>query len=84
MAKHERSLSARREGPPGFHPLLTTCCRWRPELLNYFRWRYTNGFTEGMNNRSKAIKRRGYGYRNRDNLRHLIMLSTGERSRRAA
>ena len=32
------------------------------------------GFVEGKNNRTKAIMRQGYGYRNRHNLRLRILL----------
>lgn len=55
--------------------LLSFCRTWRQEILNYFTRPYTNGFVEGKNNRIKAIKRRGYGYRNRDNLRQQVFLS---------
>ncbi|HBL84318.1 MAG TPA: hypothetical protein DDZ99_05265 [Clostridiales bacterium] len=33
-------------------------------MLNSFDCPYTNGFTEGCNNKIKALKRVGYGYRN--------------------
>ena len=71
-ADAEERLSAweeavRRQSPAELRTLLSFCCTWRQEVLNYFTWPYTNGFVEGKNNRIKAIKRRGYGYRNRDN-----------------
>lgn len=47
---------------------------WREELLNYFEQRYTNGYTEGKNNRTKQLQRQAYGYRNRENLRLRILL----------
>jgi len=54
-----------------------TLRNWEPEILNYFTWRYTNGFTEGKNNRIKALKRRGYGYRNFGNFRlHILTMAT--------
>jgi transposase len=67
--------TVRRQGPAEFRTLLSFCRTWRQEILNYFTWPYTNGFVEGKNNRIKAIKRRGYGYRNRDNLRQQVFLS---------
>lgn len=76
--------AVRREGPPEFRSLLTTFRRWGQEGLNSFRWRSTNGYTEGLNNRIKAIKRRGYGYRSRDTLRHLVLYRQGDRERQAA
>jgi len=49
---------------------------WWTEILNYFTWRYTNGFIEGKNNRIKVLKRRGYGYRNFDNFRlHVLAMA---------
>lgn len=76
----EERLSAweeaiRQHGPAEFRTLLSFCRTWRQEIVNYFTWPYTNGFVEGKNNRIKAIKRRGYGYRNRDNLRQQVFLS---------
>ena len=39
--------------------------RWLPYIVNSFiDKRYTNGFTEGTNNKIKVIKRVGYGYKN--------------------
>jgi len=51
-----------------------TLQNWEYDILNYFYWRVTNGFTEGSNNTVKVVKRRGYGYRNFDNLRRRILL----------
>jgi hypothetical protein len=34
----------------------------------------SNGFVEGKNNRTKALMRQGYGYRNRQHLRLRILL----------
>ena len=61
-------------GPSEFRRLLVTFGRWREEMLNYFRHRITNGYVEGSNNRSKAIQRQAYGYRNNGNLRLRILL----------
>ncbi len=47
---------------------------WREEILNYFDVRLTNGFVEGKNNRTKAIQRQAYGYRNKPNLRLRVLL----------
>ena len=39
--------------------------RWLPYIVNSFIDKiYTNGFTEGTNNKIKVIKRVGYGYKN--------------------
>lgn len=38
--------------------------RWRAEILNYFKVRITNGFTEGCHTKIKLLKRLSYGFRN--------------------
>ena len=58
---------------PEFKALLSTIAHWREEILNYFDYPITNGFTEGKNNRIKTIKRMAYGYRNIDNFRMRIL-----------
>ena len=50
---------------------------WRQEILAFFDFlpvRLSNGFIEGKNNRTKALMRQGYGYRNRHHLRLRILL----------
>jgi transposase len=51
-----------------------TIRRWLGEIIAYFDYRTTQGIVEGINNKLKLIKRRGYGFRNFDNfsLRCLI------------
>ena len=39
-----------------------TVCNWLPYILNYFRFRITNGRTEGRNNLIRQIDRMGYHY----------------------
>ncbi len=50
-----------------------TLRRWWDPILNYFNQRITNGAVEGINNRVKLIKRRGYGYRNITNFRNRVV-----------
>ena len=40
--------------------------RWYDTILNYFDYRITNGFTEGMHTKFKLLKRLGYGFRNKE------------------
>lgn len=47
---------------------------WETYILNAFDCKYSNGFTEGINNSIKVIKRVGFGYRNFDTLRSRILL----------
>lgn len=64
----------------GFDPLrkaLSAFVNWRQEILAFFRFlptRLSNGFVEGKNNRTKALMRQAYGYRNRQHLRLRILL----------
>ena len=47
---------------------------WLPYIVNSFiDERFSNGFTEGLNNKIKVIKRIGYGYRNFEFFRMRIM-----------
>ena len=49
---------------------------WRDEILAFFAFlpvRISNGFVEGQNNRTKALMRQAYGYRNRRSLRARIL-----------
>lgn len=44
-----------------------TIRRWIGEIIAYFDHRTTQGGVEGINNKLKLIKRRGFGFRNFDN-----------------
>ncbi|MCX7709351.1 MAG: transposase, partial [Clostridia bacterium] len=46
---------------------------WEQYILNAFDGPYSNGFTEGINNTIKVIKRIAYGYRNFYNFRRRIL-----------
>lgn len=52
-----------------------TLSRWNEEILQYFERHTTNGYTEGVNNKLKVIKRLSYGFRNIDNYIRKAMLS---------
>lgn len=67
------------EGPEPLRKALSAFKNWRKEILAFFQFlpqRISNGFVEGKNNRTKAIMRQAYGYRNRRNLRMRILLET--------
>jgi len=66
--------NAFRSGLSGFKDVAKTYLRWFDIITNYFRYRVTNGFTEGMNNKIKLDKRMAYGYRNYSN-QHLRILA---------
>jgi transposase len=66
-----------RLGPKEFRKALSALRDWRREILAFFDFlptRLSNGFVEGKNNRTKALMRQGYGYRNRRHLRLRILL----------
>ncbi len=52
-----------------------TIRNWFGEIISYFERRTTNGVVEGINNKLKLIKRRGYGLRNFRNFWVRSMLS---------
>jgi transposase len=60
---------------PEFKPCLTMLKNWEPFILNAFDCKYSNGFTEGINNTIKVIKRVAYGYRSFDNFRRRILIT---------
>lgn len=47
--------------------LKRTFKKWETPILNYFKNKTTNGFTEGCHTKIKLIKRVSYGFRNIDN-----------------
>jgi transposase len=59
---------------PEYNKCLTMLNNWREYILNYFKYRFTNGFTEGTNNKIKVIKRIAFGFRVFDNFRKRILL----------
>jgi transposase len=52
-----------------------TIQNWFGEIINYFEQGTMNGVVEGINNKLKLIKRRGYGFRNFLNFRVRSMLA---------
>jgi transposase len=66
-----------REGPTELVQALAAFRAWRAEILAFFAFlptRLSNGFVEGKNNRTKALMRQAYGYRNYQHLRLRILL----------
>ena len=59
-----------------FKATLTMLSNWAKYILNSFDCPYSNGFTEGTNNKIKVIKRNAYGYRNFENFRNRILMTT--------
>jgi transposase len=55
-----------------------TLTRWGEPIVRYIRNRYTNGMTEGFNNKIKLIQRMAYGLRNEHNRRKRILAYCGK------
>ena len=49
--------------------------RWFWGIVESFRVPYSNGFTEGKNNKIKVLKRNAFGFRNFNNYRKRILLT---------
>ena len=60
-------------GLKGLESFLTTLNNWKTSILNYFNGRVTNGFVEGMNNKIKLIKRKGFGFTNHKHFRYRVL-----------
>lgn len=54
-------MAAQAANLPEFNKVVQTYTKWEQEILNAFTVPYTNGYTEGCNNRIKVIKRVSYG-----------------------
>ena len=73
---HEFGLYAATADLPEFEPLMSVLRNWSKYILNAFDCPYSNGFTEGSNNKIKVIKRIAFGYRSFFNLRQRILLTS--------
>ena len=69
-------LTAQECNIPEFKDCITALSNWSNPILNSFDYPYTNGFTEGINNKIKVLKRNAYGYRNFERFRNRILHCT--------
>ena len=73
-------MAAQNSGLAKFINCGNTMVHWSKGILNSFDCPYTNGFTEGANNKIKVLKRNAYGYRNfcrfRNRILHMFSHST--------
>jgi len=60
-------------GLKGLEKFLTTLSNWKDSILNYFNGKVTNGFVEGINNKIKLIKRKGFGFTNHNHFRYRVL-----------
>ena len=56
-----------------FHACTKAIHNWADEILASFDCHYTNGFTEGCNNKTKVLKRVCFGVRNFARFRNRIL-----------
>ena len=62
-----------------FEKVAETYRRWFIPITNSLDCPYTNGFTEGCNNKIKVLKRIAYGYRNFKRFRNRILFTFSSR-----
>jgi transposase len=60
-------------GLPEFDSVFRMISNWDGYILNAFDYPYTNGYTEGVNNKIKVLKRISYGVRNFSRFRNRIL-----------
>ena len=60
-------------GVDEFNSVLKTFKTWNTEIQAGLTNLYSNGFTEGMNNKIKVLKRTAFGYRNFKRFRARIL-----------
>lgn len=58
---------------PEFKKCTTTCHNWSQEILNALDVPWSNGYTEGCNNKTKVLKRVCFGVRNFRRFRNRIL-----------
>jgi len=66
-------LIAQNSGITEYINLAKTLTNWSEEILNSFKVPYTNGCTEGFNNKIKVLKRIAFGFRNFKTFRNRIL-----------
>ena len=66
-------LLAEFENMPEFEDCITAYRNWSQEILNAIDYPWSNGFTEGCNNKTKVLKRTCYGVRNFERFRNRIL-----------
>ncbi len=57
-----------------FNNLLRSFTSWHEEVVNAFLLPYSNGFTEGCNNKTKVLKRNSYGIRHFGRFRARLLM----------
>lgn len=63
---------------PEYAPCVRMLSNWKEYILHAFDYPYSNGYTEGVNNKIKVLKRIAFGFRNFENFRKRIFLATSK------
>lgn len=58
---------------PEFERCFQTISRWQEGILNSFKVPFSNGYTEGVNNKIKVLKRNAFGVKNYNRFRTRIL-----------
>lgn len=58
---------------PEFKHCITTFTKWADEIANIIKYKITNAYTEGINNKIKVLKRISFGVRNFERFRNRIL-----------
>ena len=70
----KNSKGAETTGQKAFLRLASTYRNWRGSIINALSFPYSNGVTEGFNNKIKVLKRISYGLKNFEEFRKRILL----------
>ena len=73
IALNHFRFCAHRLNLPEFSSCLRMLRNWEVYILNAFDCPFSNGFTEGINNATKTLKRAAFGFRNFHNFRTRIL-----------
>lgn len=63
---------------PEYKSCVRMLSNWKEYILNAFDYPYSNGYTEGINNKIKVLKRIAFGFRSFENFRKRIFLVTAK------
>jgi transposase len=69
-------IFAKQLNVPEYKSCIRILSNWKEYILNAFDCPYSNGYTEGINNKIKVIKRIAFGFRNFENFRKRIYLAS--------
>lgn len=74
---HNWLLAVQESNLSKFNAYITTFCKQFGYIINVYKHKVNNDFTEGMNNNIKVLKRIAYGFRNFEKFRKRILLCFG-------